>query len=562
MPVDPRISMGVTGGATGMMDPQMPHPANPLELAGQAATVINQMNQIKLFNAQFAARMKAGEIMASAPSPEAGIQIIQQDPSISGIIPDVAASMASTYSTMASAAGEVQKQGTDVYNNTILQLPRLAADPTQFDSIVSTSEALASPFSRPAVRKSLGYLKESLFTGLSSDPEQAKTQFLQRVVGASEAAGAGPAVRGILASPEFHNVGDRLAFGTREPAQGSPLWLGGGTPGKFTESNDLAMGFSPQTASQGDVPIGGTLGPYGNGGRSNGLALPAPAAPAPVQSNQSTPTPNPAASSFDGSPLFDESTDMTAPTTEVTSIGGAPTGLLGGQAAEELKRFTGPERDMYQNAGLTKAQLGELQHNIDAMAEGGGFLTPGTAAPLRVEMAKFVKMIGDVTGRDTDEDVEFANKIASAEDAMKLTQRLGISYLNTTLGEKHKAAETIRNITEKGVPGIQNTTLGAKLMIDMIGALNDRGIDQYKWKTEWARRNKGNLIGADQRFNETYPADSYINRALTKNGLNQTQFLNRAALDDALAKKLITPEQYEVIRQNKGKIPAGLPKAE
>jgi len=59
---------------------------------------------------------------------------------------------------------------------------------------------------------------------------------------------------------------------------------------------------------------------------------------------------------------------------------------------------------------------------------------------------------------------------AAGEDIIKNTQRMGINTLQTMLGSQREAAETIKNMTEKGVPGLDNSVMGFKVVSASIKA--------------------------------------------------------------------------------------------
>lgn len=567
MAVDPNISLDVTGGGTGMSQPGQVPQFNPLQTVGNIAEVQSRLNAVRLFQAEMAAKQRAGQILSAAPDLDTGIAALQRDPQTAAFAPQIAASAASTRATMIAAAGQLQQQGHDAFTNMVKQLPAVIQDESQWGPLVDSSLKLASPAIRDSLKQSFDRLHQGLTDGLSDDPTEAANQKVQRLTGWAVANGAGDAIPQILGKYVPTQVGNRIVPVWQAPPQGAP----GGAPGALGQGpGSVEVGISPQITNQEGVAFGGT--PGGGGGSAsagqNKLALPAPAqtaaaAPrattaAPVKPTQVQPVAKPvgAASAFDGAPLFDASTPMVAPRAGVSTIAGNPAGLEGENAKNLMDQFSKDGNLAYKNAIVTKGQLAEVNNNLDTMARGGGLMVPGTAADFRTSLGKLITTFANITGTQPGVD---PMKVAAAEDLNKLTQRMGINYLQTQLGSQREAAETIRNITDKAIPGINNSLMGGKVLTSMIGALNDRSIDQYNWQTEWAARNHGDLRGADQAFSQAHPAEQYINKALANLGMTQRGFASKAALQDALNRGLLTPEQAEVIRRNKGSIPDNLP---
>jgi len=114
------------------------------------------------------------------------------------------------------------------------------------------------------------------------------------------------------------------------------------------------------------------------------------------------------------------------------------------------------------------------------------------------------------------------------------------------LGTQREAAETIKNITTKGTPSINNSYLGAKLIIESNRMAAQRLIDEHDFRNAWMAdpRNKGNLQGADVAFNNKFPASSYMNKVLEEFGLDGAgKFRSPEAILSAYSRGLLTPNQ-------------------
>lgn len=557
MPVDPTISLHVRGGDKGTMDPGYMPSANALNPMGQMSDVlgvVQKMNEVKQFNQVFSARQKAGEILASAPDLETAVKTLAQDPLTATFAPEAGANAMATNRALLDYSGERGKQGREAFDNMIHKLPAVLQDPGQWNGLEKSSLELASPAIRPQLMKSFQNLRDAITHGVETDPETGlpteagKKMMAQNLSGWITAAGAGDTIPKILEQPGQIDVGNKIQPVTVAPAQGGPAWLGGKAPGTVTPvtGNALTKGLAPQIAPQNGVRVG----------EGTGNAQPA-------QTPQPVATATPSTPSFFGSPLFDEKTEMKPPSALKYDVSGNPSGLEGNRAHELMDAHSKEDLARFRSAQDTEAQLADVGHDIESLAKGGGFLSPGAGGEVRTQVAKFGKMVEDLTGTKLGVDVD---KIANAEDLMKATNRMTLDFLNSKLGNQREAAETIKNMTDKGMPGINNTLLGSRLMIGMIGALNQRTKDSYAWDDEWAGRNNGDLRGAAKSFDTKYNSKLYINKALSDLGMNEQGFTpdksGRAALQRAVDDGLLTLKQAEVIRQNKGRIPDNLPKAE
>ncbi len=555
MPVDPSIPLGVSGGATGLMQSQsLQTQNNPLALAGTMAETQQKLNAVKLFNQTNAARQKLGQIMATAASPMEGMAAAAQDPDVQAFVPDVVGQIALTQESMQKFRGLQQGQAKDGFELLTKLIPagmiggREALDAAG-QSVLGT---IPDKFIRENLNKSWEGLKTYLTAGLPDDPKERQLEYATRVTGLGFGTNSADTMIKLWGQPDILNLGNRQQPVVRSPAVPTVL---GGQPGQVSTAGPaFKPGIAPQLTGAEAVPFGGSGPGAGGPGTSGGNALGA----GPVAT---VPQPAPAAASgplaTDGTPLVPPGYQMKSPPVKL-GVGGVPIGPEKTRIDRDLEVFTKDARDQYRAAQATQGHLLELRHDFDSMAHDGGFLTPGSLAEVRLNLGKFVNMIGDVTGSKPSVD---PTKVASAEDALKVTQRLGISYLTTALGNQREAAETIRNITDKGIPGIGSTVLGGQMMIDMIEAATNRELDQYTFKNEWQSQNHGDLNKSDTEFNRLRPVESYIAPVLAKYGLDKSKggFASPEALSKALSDGLITPEQYDIIKQNKGKIPADIP---
>lgn len=535
MATDPEISLGVRGGATGPMQAGYTGstPPNALALLGSVTDT-----RAKLLGLQ--ARQRAGEILAAAPDLDTGIARLQQDPLTAAWAPELAQTAAATRNAVLSGQGQLQQQGIDAFHSFAQNLPAVLADPKNRPPARDIALRLASPAVRDRLGQSIDYLYQSLDHDLPQDPAAAKQRQVQDLAGWIVSAGAGAAVPQILGAPAQVQAGNRIEFGRVAPAQGGP---GGEAPGALSPGNALVPGIAPQYAQPGAVAQPG-IGPRGPAGPSpapgagpspNALGVPAPGLAGPLA------PPN----SVDGGPLVPPGYVPRVPGRKPGVVGGVPIGPAGEIASGLAHDFMTEGLRTFRNATASMPMLDEIDANLDNMAkldpgQKTNFMTPGAAGDLRTSLGNglntVLQMFGDKTAVDP-------SKLASAEDLMKVTQRMGPSVLQSLLGQQREAAETIKNMNEKGVPGINNTYLGGKLMTASIRQATKRVIDMRNFENWWQAQTGGDLTGAEEEFNRLRPAQSYIKQALDEFGLTPLGFKSLGALRDAVAKGYLTPKQ-------------------
>lgn len=176
MPLDPTISLHAGQGIAPMQGPN-------LGMLGQFAVIQNQLNQNRLFQQTFAARMRMGEIMASSPNLDSAMQTALQDPIAAPFAPQILNTVRQTELTMLQMQGEQQKQAQSGMEAVFKVLPAIYNNPTNNQWQTSMSAALA-PLSQTAqqrVAPAIESIRMGLLDGISPDQEQAAAQIRQRV---------------------------------------------------------------------------------------------------------------------------------------------------------------------------------------------------------------------------------------------------------------------------------------------------------------------------------------------------------------------------------------------
>lgn len=254
--IDPTISLGIKPAGAGGLGMT----GDPLDTIGKFATIQNSMNQNRLFQQTFAARQKAGQIIAQAPDLETGLDALYKDPVTAPFAGEVANSIRQGQQTLTQIQGAQQEQSQSALAGWMKTLPAAIADPSQLGALTKAQLSTMSPQARARVEPAIGAITTALTEGLPQDPQMAKAIFNQRLAGLSISAGATPEnLSGIIGKPTSQDTGGGIAFGTQLPPQ-----LGGA----FVQSNGIGKSLAPQVVTA-NLP-GGATQPVVVGGGASG----------------------------------------------------------------------------------------------------------------------------------------------------------------------------------------------------------------------------------------------------------------------------------------------------
>ena len=249
MPLDPTISLHAGEGVAPMQGPN-------LGMLGQFAQIQNALNQNRLFQQTFAARMRMGEIMASSPNLDSAMQTALQDPIAAPFAPQILNTVRQTELTMLQMQGEQQKQAQSGMEAVFKALPAIYNNPTNNQWQTSMSAALAplSDTARQRVAPAIESIRMGLLDGISPDQGQAAAQIRQRVGALMLQSNMTPdSIRAVTGVPAPQPVQGPFGPGgatTLTTFGGAAVPLAGGSP---------AGGVAGTLAAGGGVPsVGGT----------------------------------------------------------------------------------------------------------------------------------------------------------------------------------------------------------------------------------------------------------------------------------------------------------------
>lgn len=589
---DPNISLAAGTGAAA--------PGAGFSQLGGMVGTLNAINQNRQFQQAFAAKQKAGAILAAAPDLETGMTNLYKDPQVAAFAPEITSNIRQGMLAQTQQQGEVQKQAESGMSGVLRGIVASAGDPKAMTANVTTAFGTMSPQAQKIAQPYIANLVTSLTDGLDRNSDGSLTtagtaQLKQRSAALATSVGISPTeLQPAYGAPTTIDSGGQvnpgmtsLSSGAITPS-GAPIGktlapavtgsgqavVGGGSGVNAIPGAPNALGVGGAAGGGGALPqpTGNALGvtpamqavvdnanaPAGGKAATAGAAAPvAPALPpatsalVPQHAGAATPTPQalqlaqtqgiPVAG--DGKPLYTSPADLQSPLKFTTGTGGIPImsdadKTLASAAAAD---YTGPGADRFKAAQGAMANFQTLNNDLDTLARGGGFLSPGSGGTVRAKIGTFLNTTAQMLGKELPIDPALG---AAAESAMKETGRLGPQVLSQLTGQNHQAAQTIDEMTST-VPSINNTYMGGKLVLAGLQALAQRTIDERQFQAQWLQQpgNHGNLIGADVAFNAAHPAQDYAQGVLDKFGMNSNGFKTDTDVINAVHNGYLTPFQ-------------------
>jgi hypothetical protein len=168
-------------------------------------------------------------------------------------------------------------------------------------------------------------------------------------------------------------------------------------------------------------------------------------------------------------------------------------------------------RKKYEGAQDVKRQVAIMENNFREL-NSANWSTAGTGAEARLNMAKAANSIFSALGVKGEKLPFDPDKVASWESLTKESLRLGFA-LSRSLGAR-EAMQVVQSAI-KANPGIQNTPLGARMVMNAIRESAQRDTDYYRFATQYGTQ-RGHLVGADIEFNKVNPPELYGRRAIVQ----------------------------------------------
>jgi len=302
---DNTVALGIRGPQVAEGGSTAFNPLWPIQALEGVGRIQNMQNQNRLFQQEFTAKQRLGEIMATSPDAETGMNRAMQDPIAAPFATQAFSQFREGLLSQARYNEILGNQANSALETVIKNSPIGVMDPTQYQAYVKARFALLPDAVQQRAATGFNMYMNSLTDGLDQLPMEQRGAELQRRF-SNIALGSGAmspeTMRGIYGQPapgvEMIRMPDgrELPFTRVQPPMGpgylAPPNLTGMTPPNLA-------GGAPTTAAPAAIPPAGTLvqpppagAPAGTPGTVPGQqtqALPAAAPPAPDQTGAVAP---------------------------------------------------------------------------------------------------------------------------------------------------------------------------------------------------------------------------------------------------------------------------------
>lgn len=511
IPVMPEQTTG--GFDNRVMAPTMPDMFGTME---KMANVRQLMNQNAIFQQTFQAKQRAGQIMATAPSVEEGLKRLQADPLTASFAPELMNSYRQLDLTNTQVQGAQQEMYRSGFHELMKAMPSAYTDMASFQKNLALRLGTLSPMTQQYFKNSgiVSGILSALFDDLPADPTLRAAEYSKRYNAMMLGADYNPeAINAQTGKNAQIDLGDRV-----QPTREIPTALGGGQVPVGPAIPKT--GVAPQVTNVGGTPLilGGPGGGASNDNNALGVTQPAGGASAGTGTGGNSPAGN----AGDGTPVVPPGFAITGAPVQGKPSATNPTGMP--VLSEEEKTLSAEMAKMYGEGGLktyqgaqtTMGMLRQMDSDLDNMISSGGLGVPGTAAKARLMLENAANTVASITGKKPPFD---PSQVASAENFIKAMTTMRLSVLNTMLGTQREAAQTISSMGE-AVPNINNSYLGAKMLVETFRQMSQRVMDERAFDNWYMQQTRGNLTGAEEAFNKLHPAQEYAKQALDKFGMD------------------------------------------
>jgi hypothetical protein len=201
------------------------------------------------------------------------------------------------------------------------------------------------------------------------------------------------------------------------------------------------------------------------------------------------------------------------------------------------------EQTKYRGNQRALGLLQTIDTDVNKLQAGGGWTIPGTGLEGRTEFGRKVNTLFTGIGLDPPLSPEL---IASGESLNKAISNAVFAGSTEVFGGNKEAATTY-NMFSKGVPGMDNSGLGFKVLTSSMRAVAQRDLDRHNFIRDWSQdpRHVGGIVGAEEAFNNKYKMQDYLDRELGQYGLDHTgKFHSYTDVGKLYADGLISEDQF------------------
>ena len=460
--------------------------------------------------------------MATAPSVDEGLKRLQADPLTASFAPELMNSyrQLDLTNTQVTRSAQQGMYGTG-FHEVMKALPSAYTDMDSFQKTMAARIGTLSPMTQQYLKQTnaVGNLQSALFDNLPDDPKLKSDEYRRRWNAMMLGADFTPdSINAITGKNSQVDTGTGI-----QPTREIPTALGGGQVPVGAPINKT--GVAPAIENVNGVPL--IMGGPGGGAQNdnNALGVTAPGTAGSSASPGAGTSRAPAAGTAgDGTPVVPPGFKITGAPVQSTPSSTNPTGMPvlsedeKSLSEEMAKRYGDGGLKTFEGAQTTMGMLQQMDSDLDNMIKTGGFGVPGTAAKARLMLENAANTVASITGKKPPFD---PSQVASSENFIKAMTTMRLSVLNTMLGTQREAAQTISSMGE-AVPNINNSYLGAKMLVETFRQMSKRVMDERAFDNWYMQQTRGNLTGAEEAFNQLHPAQEYARQAMDKFGMDQS----------------------------------------
>jgi len=544
----------------------------------QAGLDIMRMRQLANENTQFQLQLQAnsaiGSIMAGYPDIESGLQAVAKSPwaaySSQYINTMRSAELASAQIAQTHATtGKLNLEAGDTAQHIFVKnmIPywdgvRRNLPEDQLNTIrdaaiqqtLATQGGMTSGQRTNAVAGMQAWFS-GINAGLPADPAAANAERSRRIGLSLASSGmSGPEIDSTLGKTNIVHMpqGDYIINATPFGIQPQGFIPAGIAPELAPTDRGVYPGTGYQPVQAAPYIPTGVPQPSGGAGSPNQLG--GQPVPPPQAAPAAAPTAAPAAAeqvplAADGTPLW--TPDVMAqnppqgrmdPTGTQWQWQGGPT--FGAAVQDRAKTFNDKESPRFMDSSNAIRQFESMDASLDRLKD--TLLRPGALASERGAAASAVNtgiaLFNSTFGTKIPE--FFGESLRDYNSFVKDMRQAQFSVLATQFGHQREAG-TVVATAGQAVPGIENSFLGNKLVLEELKSGVKRYQDMYGFTQHWMMTHRGDPQGADIAFNKLHPAQDYENKVLSDFGLTRNGFRNQSAIDYAYAHNWIDDDLHE-----------------
>lgn len=198
------------------------------------------------------------------------------------------------------------------------------------------------------------------------------------------------------------------------------------------------------------------------------------------------------------------------------TLSAAPSKLAPGEEEAEkeagMDAFGEKARAQYASAAGTLRSMEDIDQQLNVLnANGPSWYNTGSGAQFKQQFGRAVNSMAASVGAPPIFDPD---KLAAGEDIIKQAKLAGMQTLSTFFGGSREAASIVHS-TQSAVPNLENTPVGAKLVLSGIKEGARWLMDEHTFMANWYLEHKSN-VGADVAFTQQYPPQMYTRRAISQ----------------------------------------------